>query len=69
MDILGQLEQIAVERDLEVEDLKEELEEALTIAYKKNIGATADIEVKLDASDPKRRGRFVVMKEVVGEVI
>ncbi|MFW5697508.1 MAG: transcription termination factor NusA [Fimbriimonadaceae bacterium] len=69
MDILGQLQQIAVERDLEVEDLKEELEEALTIAYKKNIGATADIEVKLDASDPKKRVRFVVMKEVVGEVI
>ena len=66
MDILQQLNQIAQERDLPLEDLQRELEEALAIAYKKFVGATGDVSVTLD---PKKGWTASVEKEVVGEVI
>lgn len=65
MDILQQLNQIAQERDLPLEDLQLELEESLAIAYKKFVGATGDVSVKLD---PRKGWTASVEKEVVGEV-
>lgn len=65
MDILQQLNQIAQERDLPLEDLKTELEESLAIAYKKFVGATGEVSVKLD---PRRGWTASVEKEVVGIV-
>jgi transcription termination/antitermination protein NusA len=65
MDILQQLNQIAQERDLPLEELQRELEEALAVAYKKFVGATGDVSVKLD---PKRGWTAEVEKEVVGIV-
>jgi len=65
MDIMQQLHQIAQERDLPLEELQRELEEALAVAYKKFVGATGDVSVKLD---PKRGWTAEVEKEVVGFV-
>lgn len=65
MDILQQLNQIAQERDLPLEELQRELEEALAVAYKKFVGATGDVSVKLD---PKRGWTAEVEKEVVAIV-
>ncbi len=66
MDILQQLNQIAQERDLPLEDLQAELEEALAIAYKKFVGATGDVSVLLD---PQKGWTASVEKEVVAEVM
>lgn len=66
MEILQQLNQIAQERDLPLEELQLELEEALAVAYKKFVGATGDVAVRLD---PKKGWTASVEKEVVGEVI
>ena len=65
MDILQQLNQIAQERDLPLEELQRELEDALAVAYKKFVGATGDVSVKLD---PKRGWTAEVEKEVVAIV-
>ncbi len=66
MDILQQLNQIAQERDLPLEGLTQDLEEALAVAYKKFVNATGDVTVRLDA----KKGLFAVIeKEVVGEVL
>lgn len=65
MDILQQLNQIAQERDIPLEDLKRELEEALAVAYKKFVGATGDVTVHLD---PKTGWKAFLDKEVVGIV-
>ncbi|HWD42057.1 MAG TPA: transcription termination factor NusA [Fimbriimonas sp.] len=64
-DILQQLNQIAVERDLPLEELQRELEESLAAAYKKFVGATGEVSVKLD---PKTGWNAKVEKEVVGVV-
>jgi transcription termination/antitermination protein NusA len=45
MDILHQLNQIAQERDLPLEELQHELEESLAVAYKKFIGVPNDVPV------------------------
>lgn len=66
MDIIGMLNQIATERDIPVQDLVHELEEALGIAYKKYVGATGEVSVKID---PKKGLAAVIEKEVVGEVM
>ncbi len=66
MDILQQLQQIAQERDIPVQELQDELEQALAIAYKKYKGASGDVTVRLD--NTKKSGA-VILKEVVGEVI
>ncbi len=66
MDIVQQLKQIAVERDIPIEELKDELEQALAIAYKKYKGATGDVTLRLDSSV---KSGAVIEKEVVGEVL
>lgn len=66
MDIMQQLQQIAVERDLSPEELKEELELALAVAYKKYKGVIGDVTLRLDAS---KKSGAVIDKEVVGEVL
>ncbi len=65
MDILQQLNQIAQERDLPLEDLQRELEESLAIAYQRHVGATGEVTVKLD---PRKGWTANVEKEVVGIV-
>lgn len=45
MDILQQLNQIAQERDLPLEDLQRELEESLAVAYKRFINVPNDVPV------------------------
>lgn len=65
MDILQQLNQIAQERDLPLEDLKRELEESLAQAYKKFVGAKGDVTVHLD---PRKGWTAFLEKEVVGFV-
>lgn len=66
MDIIQQLNQIAQERDVPVDELIREIEEALAVAYKKYVGATGEVDVKLD---PKTGWRAYIEKEVVGEVL
>src|SRR5579862_5865614 len=62
MDIMQQLNQIATERDIPVEDLIWEIEESLAVAYKKFVGATGDVEVHID---PKKGWTAFLEKEVV----
>lgn len=68
MDIMQQLKAIAVERDLPVEELQKDLEEALAAAYRQYIGARdmreTDISVKINLSPLSAK----VGKEVVGMV-
>ncbi len=66
MNILQELQQIAVERDISLDELKHELEEALAIAYKKYKGATGEVTLRLDSSV---KSGAVIEKEVVGEVL
>lgn len=65
MDILQQLNQIATERDIPVEDLMREIEESLAVAYKKFVGATGEVIVHID---PKKGWTAFLEKEVVGIV-
>lgn len=65
MDILQQLNQIAQERDLPLEELQRELEESLAVAYKRFVGATGEVSVRLD---PRKGWTASVEKEVVGVV-
>lgn len=70
MDVLQQLKQIAQERDLPVEELLVEIQEALAVAYKKFIGVPNDydVEVKVEVGGPKGI-EASISKEVVGEVL
>ncbi|HVL39149.1 MAG TPA: transcription termination factor NusA [Fimbriimonadaceae bacterium] len=65
MDILQQLNQIAQERDIPLEELLHEIEESLAVAYKKYVGATGEVTVKID---PKKGWTAFLEKEVVGIV-
>lgn len=65
MDILQELNRIAQERDLPLSELQKELEEALAVAYKKHVGASGDVVVRLD---PKKGWTAIVEKEVVSTV-
>jgi N utilization substance protein A len=65
MDILQQLNQIAVERDLPFDELQRELEDALAAAYKKFVGAVGEVSVKID---PQKGWNASVQKEVVAIV-
>lgn len=65
MDILQQLNQIAQERDLPLEELLHEIEEALASSYKTYVGAKGEVSVKLD---PKQGWTVKLEKEVVGIV-
>lgn len=66
MDILHELKQIAQEREIPLEELKFELEQALAVSYKKFKNSSGDAVVRLD---PTRKSGAVVDKEVVGEVL
>lgn len=66
MDILQQLNQIAQERDIPLNELIHELEEALAVAYKRFVGSQGEVSVKLD---PKKGWSASIEKEVVGEVM
>lgn len=66
MDILKELKEIATEREIPLEELKTELEQALAVAYKKFKASTGDAIVRLD---PTKKSGAVVDKEVVGEVL
>lgn len=66
MDIFQQLNQIATERDIPVQDLIRELETALAVAYRKSVGGAGEVMVKLD---PQKGWAVDVEKEVVGEVL
>jgi N utilization substance protein A len=65
MDILQQLNQIAVERDIPLEELLREIEDSLAVAYKKFVGATGEVSVHID---PKKGWTAFLEKEVVGIV-
>lgn len=65
MDILQQLNQIATERDIPLEELLREIEESLAVAYKKFVGATGEVTVHID---PKKGWTAFLEKEVVGVV-
>lgn len=69
MDILQQLNQIAQERDIPLDDLVHELEQALAVAYKKFVGASGEVTVKLDPKNPEKGWSAAIEKEVVGEVM
>ena len=60
------LRQIARERDLPVEELISEAEEALAAAYKRHVGATGEVTVRIDTE--KGSMHAVCEKEVVGLV-
>lgn len=64
-DVMHQLQQIAQERDLPLEELQAELEEALAAAYKKYVGARGEVHVVLD---PRKGMTASVEKEVVAVV-
>jgi N utilization substance protein A len=66
MDILEQLKQIAIERELSMDELKDELEQALAVAYKKYKAVQGEVILRLDSSVPSGA---VIEKEVVGEVL
>jgi N utilization substance protein A len=66
MDILKQLQQIATEREIPIDELKHELEIALAVAYRKFKGAVGEVNVRLDSSV---KSGAVVEKEVVGELL
>jgi N utilization substance protein A len=64
-DILQQLNQIAIERDIPMAELQADIEEALAAAYKRFVGATGEVTVHLD----QRKGWTAYLeKEVVGVV-
>lgn len=65
MDILQQLNQIAIERDIPLAQLQLELEDALAAAYKRYVGAVGDVSVKID---PTKGFDANVEKEVVAIV-
>ena len=65
MDILQQLNQIAIERDIPLAQLQLELEDALSAAYKRYVGAVGEVSVKID---PTKGFDANVEKEVVGIV-
>jgi N utilization substance protein A len=65
MDILQQLNQIAVERDIPLEELLREIEESLAVAYKKFVGATGEVSVHIDT---KKGWTAFLQREVVGIV-
>lgn len=65
MDIIQQLNVIAQERELPVEELLNEIQEALAEAYKKHVGAKGEVTVHIDA---KKGWSAFLEKEVVGVV-
>lgn len=65
-ELFDAIRQIAHERDIPEEELIRDLEVALAAAYKKHVGATGDVSVKIDMK--KGEMKAVCEKEVVGAV-
>jgi len=65
MDILQQLNQIAVEKDVSPEELLREIEESIAVAYKKFLGTSCEVAVHID---PKEGWTMYLQREVVGIV-
>lgn len=65
MEILQQLNQIAQERDIPLEELLREIEEALAAAYKKYVNSRGEVRVNID---PTKGWTAHLQKEVVGIV-
>ncbi len=68
MDLVQQLNQIALERDIPVEELFQELEESLAVAYKKYVNVPNEVAITISV-DRKNLANMFVLKEVVGEVM
>jgi transcription termination/antitermination protein NusA len=69
MDILQQLNQIAVERDIPLEDLLREIEESLAVAYKKFVGVGGEIPLEVSVHiDTKKGWTAFLQREVVGTI-
>lgn len=68
MDMVQQLNQIAIERDIPVEELFSELEESLAIAYKKYVNVPNEVAITIEI-DRTNLANMFVLKEVVGEVM
>lgn len=66
MDIVQHLKQIANEREIPLNELTAELEEALAVSYKKYKGVNGEITLRLTN---KVKSGAVIEKEVVGEVL
>lgn len=66
MDIAAKLEQIANERGIPLDDLIEEFERALGVAYKRYRNLEDEVVVRLD---PRVNSGAIIEKEVVGEVL
>ena len=65
-EIVQGLNTIAHERDIPVEELLAEVEQALAAAYKRHIGATGEVTVRIDTE--KGAMHAICEKEVVGAV-
>jgi N utilization substance protein A len=65
-DFLTHLKTMAQERDLPVDELISEAEVALAAAYKKHVGATGEVTVRIDTEKAKLTA--ICEKEVVGVV-
>jgi transcription termination/antitermination protein NusA len=68
MDLMEQLNQIAIQRDIPVSELIQELEDSLAVAYRKFIGVSNEVPVSMQI-DRKNPALMYVLKEIVGEVI
>jgi N utilization substance protein A len=69
MDILQQLNQIATEREIPMQELLREIEESLAVAYKKFIGVPNEVDVPVTVRlDPTKGWSASVGKEVVAVV-
>lgn len=69
MDILQQLNQIAQEREIPVDELLKEIQESLAVAYKKFIGIPNDVDIEVRVQIGGARGMTAsLFKEVVGQV-
>ena len=70
MDIMQQLQQIAQERDIAVEELVQQIEAALAAAYKNFINVPHDVKVEVHVKlDPVKGWSATVGKEVVAFVM
>jgi N utilization substance protein A len=65
-EFLQALKAMAQERDIPVEELISEAEQALAAAYKKHVGATGEVTVRIDTG--KGAMTAICEKEVVGAV-
>lgn len=69
MEFLQQLNQIAQEREIPVDELLKEIEESLAVAYKKFIGIPNDVDIEVSVNIGGAKGMSMsLFKEVVGTV-